>query len=25
MDGPGYPGQLAETLGLTRSNVSNHL
>lgn len=25
LDGPGYPGQLAETLGLTRSNVSNHL
>jgi len=23
--GPGYPGRLAETLGLTRSNVSNHL
>ncbi|TDN44383.1 ArsR family transcriptional regulator [Curtobacterium flaccumfaciens] len=25
LDGPGYPGRLAETLGLTRSNVSNHL
>jgi DNA-binding transcriptional ArsR family regulator len=25
LDGPAYPGQLAETLGLTRSNVSNHL
>ncbi|MEU3642356.1 metalloregulator ArsR/SmtB family transcription factor [Lentzea sp. NPDC034063] len=25
LDGPGYPAQLAETLELTRSNVSNHL
>jgi DNA-binding transcriptional ArsR family regulator len=25
LDGPGYPGELAATLGLTRSNVSNHL
>ena len=25
LNGPGYPGQLAEQLGLTRSNVSNHL
>lgn len=25
LDGPSYPGELAETLGLTRSNVSNHL
>jgi DNA-binding transcriptional ArsR family regulator len=25
LDGPAYSGQLAETLGLTRSNVSNHL
>lgn len=25
LDGPGYPAQLAEKLGLTRSNVSNHL
>jgi len=25
LDGPGYPGQLAERLGLSRSNVSNHL
>jgi ArsR family transcriptional regulator, cadmium/lead-responsive transcriptional repressor len=25
LDGPGYPAQLAENLGLTRSNVSNHL
>jgi DNA-binding transcriptional ArsR family regulator len=25
LDGPGYPAQLAEQLGLTRSNVSNHL
>lgn len=25
LQGPGYPGQLAEELGLTRSNVSNHL
>lgn len=24
-DGPGYPAQLADTLELTRSNVSNHL
>ncbi|MFC7343443.1 Cd(II)/Pb(II)-sensing metalloregulatory transcriptional regulator CmtR [Saccharopolyspora griseoalba] len=24
-EGPGYPAQLAERLGLTRSNVSNHL
>src|SRR3954453_381751 len=25
LDGPGYPAQLAEALGLSRSNVSNHL
>jgi len=25
LDGPGYPAQLAGSLGLTRSNVSNHL
>jgi ArsR family transcriptional regulator, cadmium/lead-responsive transcriptional repressor len=25
LDGPAYPGQLATRLGLTRSNVSNHL
>lgn len=25
LDGPGYPGRLAADLGLTRSNVSNHL
>ena len=25
LDGPGYPAQLAGTLGLSRSNVSNHL
>ncbi|SDP87974.1 Cd(II)/Pb(II)-sensing metalloregulatory transcriptional regulator CmtR [Lentzea jiangxiensis] len=25
LDGPGYPARLAERLGLTRSNVSNHL
>lgn len=25
LDGPGYPARLAEGLGLTRSNVSNHL
>ncbi|MEV4603033.1 metalloregulator ArsR/SmtB family transcription factor [Amycolatopsis sp. NPDC049253] len=25
LDGVRYPGQLAEQLGLTRSNVSNHL
>lgn len=25
LDGPIYPAKLAETLGLTRSNVSNHL
>jgi len=25
LDGVSYPGQLAEQLGLTRSNVSNHL
>lgn len=25
LDGPAYPAQLAEALGLTRSNVSNHL
>lgn len=25
LDGPAYPGELAERLGLTRSNVSNHL
>ncbi|WP_433788999.1 ArsR/SmtB family transcription factor [Actinoplanes sp. CA-252034] len=24
-DGPGYPGQLAELLGTTRQNLSNHL
>lgn len=24
-EGPSYPAQLAERLGLTRSNVSNHL
>lgn len=25
LDGPAYPGGLAESLGLTRPNVSNHL
>lgn len=25
LDGPGYPARLAETLDLTRTNVSNHL
>ncbi|MET0134568.1 MAG: metalloregulator ArsR/SmtB family transcription factor [Kibdelosporangium sp.] len=25
LDGTNYPAQLAESLGLTRSNVSNHL
>ncbi len=25
LEGPGYPGRLAENLSLTRSNVSNHL
>jgi len=25
LDGPAYPAQLADTLGLTRPNVSNHL
>lgn len=25
LDGPAYPARLAETLGLTRPNVSNHL
>ena len=25
MDGPSYPGELSRDLGLTRSNVSNHL
>ncbi|MBW6439759.1 metalloregulator ArsR/SmtB family transcription factor [Actinoplanes hulinensis] len=25
LDGPGYPAQLAELLGATRQNVSNHL
>lgn len=25
LDGPGYPGELARELKLTRSNVSNHL
>jgi DNA-binding transcriptional ArsR family regulator len=25
LEGPGYPARLAESLGLTRSNVSNHL
>jgi DNA-binding transcriptional ArsR family regulator len=25
LDGPGYPARLASALGLTRSNVSNHL
>lgn len=25
LDGPAYPAQLANTLGLTRPNVSNHL
>lgn len=25
LDGPGYPAVLADTLGLTRQNVSNHL
>lgn len=25
LEGPGYPARLAERLGLSRSNVSNHL
>ena len=25
LDGPAYPGELATTLGMTRSNTSNHL
>jgi DNA-binding transcriptional ArsR family regulator len=25
LDGPAYPAELAATLGLTRSNMSNHL
>jgi ArsR family transcriptional regulator, cadmium/lead-responsive transcriptional repressor len=25
LDGPGYPARLADSLGLTRPNVSNHL
>lgn len=25
LDGPAYPGELADRLGLTRPNVSNHL
>lgn len=25
LDQPGYPAQLAQSLGLTRTNVSNHL
>ncbi len=25
LEAPGYPGELAKDLGLTRSNVSNHL
>lgn len=25
LDGPGYPARLAQELGLTRSNVSNHV
>jgi len=25
LDGPGYPARLARELGLTRTNVSNHL
>ncbi len=25
LEAPAYPGQLAESLGLTRTNVSNHL
>ncbi|CAN5842125.1 hypothetical protein BH18ACT2_BH18ACT2_10300 [soil metagenome] len=25
MNGPGYPSELADALGLTRANVSNHL
>lgn len=25
LDGPGYPARLAQDLGLSRSNVSNHL
>lgn len=25
LEGPGYPARLAESLGLTRTNVSNHL
>ncbi|WP_345751865.1 Cd(II)/Pb(II)-sensing metalloregulatory transcriptional regulator CmtR [Microbacterium rhizophilus] len=25
LEGPGYPGEIARDLGLTRTNVSNHL
>lgn len=25
VDGPGYPAELADVLGMTRANVSNHL
>jgi DNA-binding transcriptional ArsR family regulator len=25
LDGPGYPAELAQALGLTKANVSNHL
>ena len=25
LEGPGYPARLSESLGLTRTNVSNHL
>lgn len=25
LDGPAYPAELAESMGLTRANVSNHL
>jgi len=25
LDGPGYPAELADALGLTKANVSNHL
>ena len=25
LDGPAYPGELAATLGMSRSNMSNHL
>ena len=25
LEGPAYPAELAETLGMTRANVSNHL